>query len=94
MHPLHDRAGPSLQHDCLSIGSVLQLQVVINHTRDWWDSNARLRYDGDPLDFKYEVQALPDDWTVGGQKKGHFSAKASHRMLQTQLSLLTILVDW
>ena len=93
MHPFHDRAGPSSQHDCLGIGSVLPLQVIVNHTRDWWDSNARSRYDDKPLDFKYEVQALPDDWTVGGQKKGHFSAKVSHWELRSQSSLLTILVD-
>ena len=93
MHPLHDRTGPSLQHDCLSIGSVLPLEVIINHTRNWWDNNARSRYDGNPFNFKYEVQALPEDWTVGGQKKGHFSAKVSHWELQTQLSSLTTLAD-
>ena len=90
---MHDRAGSSLQHDCLGIGSVLPLQVIVNHTRNWWDSNARSRYDDKPLDFKYEVQALPDDWTVGGQKKGHFSAKVSHWELRSQSSLLTNLVD-
>ena len=78
MHPLHDCAGPSVQRDCLGIGSVLPLQVIVNHTRNWRDSKVRSRYDDNSLDFKYEIQALPDDWTVGGQKKGHFSAKVGH----------------
>ena len=77
MQHLHDRARPSLQQDCLRIGSVLPLQVVISHTSNWWDGNAESSYDGNPLDFRYEVQALSDDWAVGGQKKGHFSAKVS-----------------
>ena len=78
MHPLHERARKFTQQDFLAIGSVLPLRVVISHTRRWWDGVARSSYDGTLLDFKYEVQALPDDWTIGGQKKGHFSAKVYH----------------
>ena len=79
MHPLRNPAGPFLQRDCLATGSVLRLQVVISHTRNWWDGDARSRYNGKPLEFRYEVQALADDWTIGGQKKGHFSAKVSYQ---------------
>lgn len=78
MHPLHDHAMPFLQQGFLAMGSVLPLQVFISHTRRWWTGVARSSYDGIPLDFKYEVQALPDDWTIGGQKKGQFSTKVSH----------------
>ena len=60
------------------MGSVLPLQVSISHTRRWWAGVARSSCDGILLDFKYEVQALPDDWTIGGQKKGQFSTKVSH----------------
>ena len=77
-HPLHDRAAPRLQRDFLSIGSALPLEVVIRHTRKWWEGDAGSRYDGNPLDFKYDVHALPDDWTIGGQKKGHFRAVVSY----------------
>lgn len=77
LHPLHDPAAPCLQQDFLAIGSALPLKVVTRHTRRWCDGDAGSRYDGNPLDFKYEVHALPEDWTIGGQKKGHFSAKVS-----------------
>ena len=77
MRPLHDRTAQFLQRDSLAIGSGLPLQVVISHTRKWRDGCARSSYDGNFLDFKYELQALPDDWIIGGQKKGHFSAKVS-----------------
>ena len=77
MHPLHDHAAPRLQQDPLAIGSVFPLELVIRHTRKWWDGDAGSRYEGIPLDFRYEVQAHSDDWTIGGQKKGHFSAKVS-----------------
>ena len=78
MRPLHDCAAPFFQQNILAIGSVLPLQIVISHTRKWWDSDARSSCDCNLLHFKYEMQALPDDWTIGGQKKGHFSAKVSH----------------
>lgn len=77
MYALHDRAAPLLQQDVLAIGSALPLEVEVRHTRKWCDSDAGSKSDGNPLDFKYEVHALPDDWTIGGQKKGHFSAKVS-----------------
>lgn len=77
MHPLHDHAAPRLQQDPLALGSVFPVELVIRHTRKWWDVDAGSRYEGTPLDFRYEVQALFDDWTIGGQKKGHFSAKVS-----------------
>lgn len=76
MLPMPSGAAPFTQQDFLAIGSVLPLRVVVAHTRMWWDGYTRSKYDGSPLDFKYEVQAFPNDWTVGGQKKGHFSAKA------------------
>lgn len=80
MRPMHNRAAPCLQPDFLALGSALPLEVVIRHTRKWWDADARSRNDGKPLDFKYEVHALPDDWTIGGQRKGHFSAKADESL--------------
>ncbi len=78
MHPLRDRATPVSQQDFLAMGSVLPLEVVISHTRKWRDSDARLTFDSNLLEFKYELHALPDDWTIGGQKKGHFKVKVSY----------------
>ena len=78
MHRLQNGAAPCLHQEILAIGSALPLKVVISHTRKWWHGNARSSYDGNPLDFEYEVHALPGDWTIGGQKKGHFSAKVSY----------------
>lgn len=78
MHAVHDGTVPCLQQDTLAIRSALPLEVVVRHTRKWWDGKAGSRYDDEPIDFTYEVHALPDDWTIGGQKKGHFSAKVSY----------------
>ena len=78
MHPLHHQAPPFLQQDFLVTGSILPLQVVISHTRKWWDGYTRSSRDANPLGFKYEVHASPDDWTIGGQKVGHFSAEVSY----------------
>lgn len=77
MHPPHNPAAPCVQQGYLAIASVLPLQVVICHTRKWWYDEAGSRDDGKPLDFKYEVHTSSDDWTIGGQRKGHFSAKVS-----------------
>lgn len=77
LHPRYNGAAPCLQQDFLAIGSALPLEVVIRHTRKWWDGDTASKYDDNPLDFKYEVHAAPTDWTIGGQKKGHFSAKVS-----------------
>ncbi len=78
MRPLKNRAAPCLHQGNLAIGSALPLEVAIRHTRKWWHDDGRSSYDGKPLDFDYEVHAHPDDWTIGGQKKGHFSAKVSY----------------
>ena len=78
MHPLHHQAVPPLQQDFLVIGSVLPLEVVISHTRKWWDCDTRSSRDANLLDFKYEVHAPPDDWTIGGRKVGRFSAEVSY----------------
>ena len=78
MRSLHDGATPFLHPDVLAMGSVLPLEVVISYTRKWWDSHPRSSYDDNILEFKYEVHALADDWIVGGQKRGRFSAKASY----------------
>lgn len=51
------------------------MELSISYTRRWdlAASEARPR----ALSFCYEVQANPDIWLVGGQRKGHFSAKVS-----------------
>ena len=77
MYPLHNGAAPPLQQNFIAIGVVWPLEVIISHTRKWWDGDVRSSCDGEPLEFKYEVHALPDDWTIGGAKTGHFTAKVS-----------------
>ena len=77
MRPLLNGATRCSRQDFLDIGSALQLEVTIRHPRKSWDDDTRSKNDGNPLDFRYEVRALPEDWTIGGQKKGHFSANVS-----------------
>ena len=78
MHPLHQQVAPYLQQGLLVAGSVLPLEVVISHTRKWWDGVTRSSREPNLLEFKYEVHATPDDWTIGGQRVGRFSAEVSY----------------
>ena len=78
MYPLHDRATPYLQQEVLGIESTLPLKLFIRHTRRWCDGEAWPSRDSNALDFKYEIHAPPEDWTIGGQKQGHFSARVSY----------------
>lgn len=59
----------------LPIGQGLPMELSISHTRRW-DLAASVA-EPRALKFCYEVQANPDIWLVGGQRKGHFSAKVS-----------------
>lgn len=59
----------------LAIGEALPMELVIAHTRRWHNDNKQ-EANSQPLDFVYEVQASPDIWLIGGQRKGHFSANA------------------
>ena len=82
---MHHRAGLRGLPDYVAIGSALPLRVVIRHTRQWWGGDIRSGNDGNALVFQYEVHALPDDWIIGGQKKGHFSAQVSYSIEADQL---------
>ncbi|KAK4698015.1 trafficking protein particle complex subunit 10, partial [Lecanoromycetidae sp. Uapishka_2] len=58
----------------LSVGQALPMELVISHNRQW-GGDSHPSVDSEVLDFVYEVQASPDVWLIGGQKKAHFSAK-------------------
>ena len=60
----------------VAVSHVVPAELTVKHTRRWGtladgeDANR-------PLDFCYELQASPDSWLIGGQKKAHFSARVS-----------------
>lgn len=64
LRPLTDSPRIALDH-------ALPAELSISHTRRWGTDPAP----GLPLNFVYEVQAPPDTWLVGGQRKAHFAAK-------------------
>ena len=52
------------------------MELSISHTRAWDDKNVAGSGD-QALDFCLEVQANPDTWVIGGQRKAHFSSAVS-----------------
>ena len=60
----------------VTIGHTLPAELTIKHTRQW-GSLADSHNASQPLDFCYEIQASPDVWLIGGQRKAHFSARVS-----------------
>ena len=64
----------------VAVSHVLPAELTIKHTRRW--GTLADSPDADqPLDFFYEIQASPDLWLVGGQRKAHFSARVSFIVL-------------
>lgn len=58
------------------VGQGLPMELSISHTRVW-DLVEASTTERSALEFRYEVQANPDVWLVGGQRKGHFKAAVS-----------------
>ncbi len=60
----------------VAISHAVPAELTIKHTRKW--GTLASSQDADkPLDFCYEIQASPELWLVGGQRKAHFSARVS-----------------
>lgn len=58
------------------VGSMLAAELRITHTRQWGDTNnpPSTITNSHKLDFVYELDAHPDTWLIGGQRRAHFSA--------------------
>jgi len=79
LRPFIKPESPRSDLHTLAIGQGLPMELIITHTRKW-HSDSRQEADSQPLDFIYEVQANPDIWLIGGQRKAHFSARADQPM--------------
>ena len=60
----------------VAISHAVPAELTIKHTRKW-GTLASSRNANKPLDFCYEIQASPELWLVGGQRKAQFSARVS-----------------
>jgi hypothetical protein len=79
LHILHTASlSLSTAASFVSQGSVVPATILVTHTRRW-DSpsaiaTATSASSDDPLDFFLEVDAPPDTWLIGGQRRTRFTA--------------------
>ena len=59
-----------------TIDQALPAELVIKHSRYWASGPDSVPAD-EAIEIAYEIQANPDNWLVGGQRKAHFLAKVS-----------------
>lgn len=64
------------QLDSVPGGKGIPMELTISHTRKWGSEETHGAED-QALDFFFEIQANPDVWVVGGQRKVHFSSMVS-----------------
>ncbi len=67
---------PDTDSSPVPLGQGLPIELSISHTRVW-DLAKASQTEKSALKFRYEVQADPEVWLIGGQRKGHFSATVS-----------------
>ena len=79
----------SPQLDSIPIGQGIPMELAISHTRSW-DGEQLRRAEGQTLDFCFEVQANPEVWIVGGQRRAHFSSQVSTSDGMDHASMLTL----
>lgn len=75
LHPSDESTGLSTDHSFIAVGQVLNMRITIKHTRRWGFQKSSSVVDTAAIDFGFEVQANPDTWLIGGQRKANFSAK-------------------
>jgi hypothetical protein len=66
--------GPSRRPGPIAVGDALPAQLTIRHSRRWSSQlspEAKVR----GIDFWYELEAHPDTWIMGGQRRAVFRAK-------------------
>ena len=69
---------PTLEPYTLTIGHALHMYLTVDSTYDRYTKTTSAVNDL-PLESYYEIQADPDRWLIGGQKKAHFSARDGER---------------
>lgn len=61
------------QLDCVPIGEGIPVELTLIYTRRWDDCRTQ-ETRNQALDFCFEVQANPNLWVIGGQRRAHYSA--------------------
>lgn len=80
LRPLIKLKGPTPESNTLAIGQALPMELIITHTRRW-HSDSGADAGSQALEFSYEVQANPDIWLVGSQRKARFTTKDDKTMV-------------
>ncbi|KAG0154912.1 TMEM1 family protein, putative [Penicillium digitatum] len=63
--------GPSTH---AAVGQMITAELSLRHTRRWCSPANRENAD-QPLECSYEIHASPDQWQIGGRRRGNFLAR-------------------
>ncbi|KAF7590594.1 hypothetical protein BBP40_002631 [Aspergillus hancockii] len=56
-----------------AVGQMIAAELSLRNTRRWCSPDNRENAGG-PLEFSYEIHANPEQWLVGGRRRGNFTA--------------------
>lgn len=65
---------------------MISAELCLRHTRRWCTSASR-EYAGQPLECSYELHANPENWLIGGRRRGNFLAREGETTRFTVLLL-------
>ncbi|KAJ5480319.1 hypothetical protein N7530_005828 [Penicillium desertorum] len=57
-----------------AVGQMIVAELCLRHTRRWCSPATRENAD-QPLECSYEIHANPDQWQIGGRRRGNFLAR-------------------
>lgn len=57
-----------------AVGQMITAELCLRHTRRWCSPATRENAD-QPLECSYEIHANPDQWQIGGRRRGNFLAR-------------------
>ncbi|KAJ9665420.1 hypothetical protein H2201_004498 [Coniosporium apollinis] len=80
LHLLNQEQASSRTPPTVAVGEPLMAMLCVKHTRQWNSPSATKTAAGladasDPIEFTYTIDAQPDTWLIGGQRRAHFSAR-------------------
>ncbi|KAJ5158141.1 TRAPP II complex TRAPPC10 [Penicillium coprophilum] len=64
-------SGPSTH---AAVGQMITAELCLRHTRRWCSPSTRENAD-QPLECSYEIHANPEQWQIGGRRRGNFLAR-------------------
>lgn len=73
---ISDRNSSTEDSTTIILDHPVPMQLSISHTRQW-TLEEKAGNIPETVDFEYELQADPDIWLIGGQRKARYSAKVS-----------------